>query len=80
MNDAAVAMNIKLIAIIGEGIGTLKKPASRPESSADLVLVICSSRSAVRRWSRSASSSRPPDVSRATFRRQKSYMRSERLR
>ena len=84
MADAAAAMNIKVLALIGEGIGNfLKKPGVEADIfGLILVLVILLEPLGMYgRWVKiRVFFSTFPMYRGATFKRQKSYMRSERLR
>jgi len=84
MNDAAVAMNIKLIAIIGEGIGNFLKKPGVEAGIFGLILVLVILLEPLGMYGRWVKIrvffSTFPMYRGATFKRQKSYMRSERLR
>jgi len=84
MNDAAAAMNIKVLALIGDGVGNfLKKPGVEAGIfGLILVLVILLEPLGMYgRWMKiRVFFSTFPMYRGATFKRQKSYMRSERLR
>ena len=84
MNDAAQATNIKLLAILGDGVGDfLKKPGVEAGIfGLILVLVILLEPLGMYgRWLKiKLFFSTFPMYKASTFKRQKSYMRSERLR
>jgi branched-chain amino acid transport system permease protein len=84
MADAAAAMNIKLIAIIGEGIGNFLKKPGVEAGIFGLILVLVILLEPLGMYGRWVKIrvffSTFPMYRGATFKRQKSYMRSERLR
>ena len=84
MNDAAVAMNIKLIAIIGEGIGNFLKKPGVEAGIFGLILVLVILLEPLGMYGRWLKMklyfSTFPMYKKSTFKRQKSYMKSERLR
>ncbi len=84
MNDAAAAMNIKLLAIIGEGIGNFLKKPGVEAGIFGLILVLVILLEPLGMYGRWVKIrvffSTFPMYRGATFKRQKSYMRSERLR
>ena len=84
MNDAAAAMNIKVLAIIGEGIGNFLKKPGVEAGIFGLILVLVILLEPLGMYGRWVKIrvffSTFPMYRGATFKRQKSYMRSERLR
>ncbi len=84
MNDAAAAMNIKLLAIIGEGVGGFLKKPGVEAGIFGLILVLVILLEPLGMYGRWVKIrvffSTFPMYRGATFKRQKSYMRSERLR
>jgi branched-chain amino acid transport system permease protein len=84
MNDAAAAMNIKLLAIVGEGIGNFLKKPGVEAGIFGLILVLVILLEPLGMYGRWVKIrvffSTFPMYRGATFKRQKSYMRSERLR
>ena len=84
MNEAAQAMNIRLLAIIGEGIGNFLKKPGVEAGIFGLILVLVILLEPLGMYGRWVKIrvffSTFPMYRGATFKRQKSYMKSERLR
>ncbi|MBI2738222.1 MAG: branched-chain amino acid ABC transporter permease [Rhodospirillales bacterium] len=84
MNDAAAAMNIKLLALIGDGVGNFLKKPGVEAGIFGLILVLMILLEPLGMYGRWVKIrvffSTFPMYRGATFKRQKSYMRSERLR
>jgi branched-chain amino acid transport system permease protein len=84
MADAAAAMNIKVLALIGEGIGNFLKKPGVEAGIFGLILVLVILLEPLGMYGRWVKIrvffSTFPMYRGATFKRQKSYMRSERLR
>jgi branched-chain amino acid transport system permease protein len=84
MHEAATAMNIKLIALIGDGIGNFLKKPGVEAGIFGLILVLVILLEPLGMYGRWVKIrvffSTFPMYRGATFKRQKSYMRSERLR
>ena len=84
MNDAAQAMNIKALALIGEGVGNFLKKPGVEAGIFGLILVLVILLEPLGMYGRWLKIrlffSTFPMYKRATFKRQKTYMKSERLR
>ena len=84
MNDAAQAMNIKVLALIGEGVGNFLKKPGVEAGIFGLILVLVILLEPLGMYGRWVKIrvffSTFPMYRGATFKRQKTYMRSERLR
>ncbi len=84
MNDAAAAMNIKVLGLIGDGVGNFLKKPGVEAGIFGLILVLMILLEPLGMYGRWVKIrvffSTFPMYRGATFKRQKSYMRSERLR
>ncbi|MBL6618066.1 MAG: branched-chain amino acid ABC transporter permease [Reyranella sp.] len=84
MNDAAAAMNIKVLALIGDGVGNFLKKPGVEAGIFGLILVLVILLEPLGMYGRWVKIrvffSTFPMYRGATFKRQKTYMRSERLR